>query len=411
MYYYVYRITNTEDKKHYYGSRKSKIHPTQDLGKVYFSSSTNKKFIKDQKCNPKNFKYKIIKTFNASDESKIYESKLHLKFDVKNNINFYNKSNQTNLKFSYGEGTIRKKQTFDFYNIKTGLQHTCPALNMVTQYNLRNIYRLCNGEIKRCKDWIILNNTAYISTVNNTIYKFKNSSDEIFIGTEQEFYNYTNCTWKSVPYMLSKPGRSFKTWKITAIVSENTSSFKSRKNVAYEFYHEQHGYIKDTILNISNKYNVAIEKLSLITISKAKSYKGWSLYDTHKKDILKSNDKYIEDLPIYKKISSIFVNSITNKVEKLLVYDFCIKYNIDPKLSYQILHNQCKTLFGWHIAFNSNNKKLSRVDTRLYSIQKLDSIYTNMTRKQLVDIISCSDAAISLFLNSKIKTLKGYTLI
>ena len=46
MYYYVYRITNKLLNKHYYGSRGSKIEPKLDLGIKYFSSSTDKNFIK-----------------------------------------------------------------------------------------------------------------------------------------------------------------------------------------------------------------------------------------------------------------------------------------------------------------------------------------------------------------------------
>ncbi len=50
-YHYVYRITNTVLRKHYYGSRTSKIRPNLDLGVIYFSSSTDKNFLKDQKLN------------------------------------------------------------------------------------------------------------------------------------------------------------------------------------------------------------------------------------------------------------------------------------------------------------------------------------------------------------------------
>ena len=94
-YYYVYRITNKELNTYYYGSRVSKIHPKEDLGVKYFSSSSNKEFKDNQKENPNNFKYKIIKIFDNTKDKEIYESYLHQYFNVKSNSKFYNKVNQT----------------------------------------------------------------------------------------------------------------------------------------------------------------------------------------------------------------------------------------------------------------------------------------------------------------------------
>ena len=66
QYHYTYRITNILLKLHYYGVRTSKdILPKKDLGIKYFSSSTNKEFIKDQKSNPQNYKYKIIRIYST----------------------------------------------------------------------------------------------------------------------------------------------------------------------------------------------------------------------------------------------------------------------------------------------------------------------------------------------------------
>ena len=96
IYHYVYRITNLVEKKHYYGKRSSRIDPKEDLGKKYFSSSTNREFKVDQKKNPQNYKYKIIKIFRTSAEAYTREIKLHKIFDVGVNSNFYNKIKQTN---------------------------------------------------------------------------------------------------------------------------------------------------------------------------------------------------------------------------------------------------------------------------------------------------------------------------
>ena len=94
IYHYVYRISNILENKHYYGSRTSQKEPYNDLGKKYYSSSRDKIFIKDQKQSPQNYKYKIIKIFNSKQLALECEIKLHNKFDVKSNENFYNKANQ-----------------------------------------------------------------------------------------------------------------------------------------------------------------------------------------------------------------------------------------------------------------------------------------------------------------------------
>lgn len=92
--FYVYRITNKIENKHYYGSKTAKdAHPSQ-LGITYFSSSTDKNFISDQKLNPCNYKYKIVKIFNNKIDCITFENILHEKFNVARNEKFYNKSNQ-----------------------------------------------------------------------------------------------------------------------------------------------------------------------------------------------------------------------------------------------------------------------------------------------------------------------------
>ena len=90
-YHYNYRITNKILKKHYYGTRSSKIPPQLDLGIKYFSSSTNKEFTNDQRKNPNNYKYKIIKIHHTRKDAIEYEILLHKKFKVNINENFYNK--------------------------------------------------------------------------------------------------------------------------------------------------------------------------------------------------------------------------------------------------------------------------------------------------------------------------------
>lgn len=98
-YHYTYRITNIKENKHYYGVRSSKDDPKLDLGIKYFSSSSNKEFIKEQKENKDIFKYKIIKIFETREEAVELEMFLHNKYDVGVNENFYNKVKQTSTGF------------------------------------------------------------------------------------------------------------------------------------------------------------------------------------------------------------------------------------------------------------------------------------------------------------------------
>jgi hypothetical protein len=99
IYHYVYRITNIVEKKHYYGKRSSNVEPIRDLGQKYFSSSTNKHFIRDQKENPNNYYYKVVAIFSTPEDALLREITLHAKFNVGVNPSFYNKARQTSINF------------------------------------------------------------------------------------------------------------------------------------------------------------------------------------------------------------------------------------------------------------------------------------------------------------------------
>lgn len=104
--FFVYRITNKRLNKHYYGSRHAKHATPESLGTTYFSSSKTTDFIEDQKKNPQDYKYKIIKIFKTKNEAIRHESMLHAKFNVGSSDKFYNGSEQTetSVKF-FGEKT------------------------------------------------------------------------------------------------------------------------------------------------------------------------------------------------------------------------------------------------------------------------------------------------------------------
>ena len=108
-FYYVYRISNLIEHKHYYGFRSTKFLPKNDLGIRYFSSSRDKEFIKDQKQNPQNYRYKIVKLFQNYKDALNFEILLHEKFNVSTNESFYNRAKQTATGFSTAGSTISEE--------------------------------------------------------------------------------------------------------------------------------------------------------------------------------------------------------------------------------------------------------------------------------------------------------------
>ncbi len=99
-YNYTYCIINKENNKHYIGVRTSYIPPLHDLGVSYFSSSTNKEFIKDQEINSQNYEYKIIGIFPTRELAILNEIELHEAYNVGKNQTFYNKTKQTSTGFN-----------------------------------------------------------------------------------------------------------------------------------------------------------------------------------------------------------------------------------------------------------------------------------------------------------------------
>jgi hypothetical protein len=85
--------------KHYYGVRSCNCLPKDDLGVKYFSSSKDNDFRDDQKTFPFKYKYKVVRIFENREEAILIEIKLHNKFDVGINENFYNQAKQTSTGF------------------------------------------------------------------------------------------------------------------------------------------------------------------------------------------------------------------------------------------------------------------------------------------------------------------------
>lgn len=92
MNYYVYKITNLSNNMYYIGSRQSKCDPKDDLGVKYFSSSSNKNFINEQKQNPNKFKYEILSRHNSRIEAFDEEIRVQNELDCLEDELCYNKS-------------------------------------------------------------------------------------------------------------------------------------------------------------------------------------------------------------------------------------------------------------------------------------------------------------------------------
>ena len=181
VYHYVYRITNIVENKHYYGKRSSKVLPTLDIGVKYFSSSSDKDFIRDQKENPQNYKYKVVSIHSTDTAAVTKEIRLHIKFNVKDNVNFYNRANQLSNGVCLSsdghpmKGKHHKESTKDkIRNSLTGYKHPiCNRVNMGTKIGTRvgnkhpmaksaNIYNYTDGSLVAenivIKEWCRLNN-------------------------------------------------------------------------------------------------------------------------------------------------------------------------------------------------------------------------------------------------------------
>jgi hypothetical protein len=92
-FHYTYQITELSTNKKYIGVRSSNILPENDIGIKYFSSSTNKNFIKKQRENISNYKYDVLAIFSSREEANNHEIELHKKYNVSISENFYNKTN------------------------------------------------------------------------------------------------------------------------------------------------------------------------------------------------------------------------------------------------------------------------------------------------------------------------------
>ena len=125
LFNYVYQISSNDTFKKYIGVRSSDINPENDLGVIYFSSSSDKEFIKSQKINPENFKYEILSVHNDRISAVNEEIRLHKLYGVSSNDNYINKS---------------ESRSFGYY---------CNALNNKVCVIINNKHKLIDVETYR----------------------------------------------------------------------------------------------------------------------------------------------------------------------------------------------------------------------------------------------------------------------
>ena len=236
IYHYVYRITNIILKRHYYGVRTSKnIIPQNDLGVKYFSSSRDKEFKIDQKQNPQNYKYKVIRIFQTREEAANFEIFLHNKFDVGKNPNFYNKAKQTATGFGTAGIPMSSEQKLFLSKLKIG-------------------------------------NVPY----NKGIPCSENQKEKISlklsgVSMTEETKNKISNTLKNRP--SEKKGKKLPQEHIDKI-----KNAKINKNTIYLFLHKEFGYYACTIKQLCHLFtNLNEQAFVRLRSKKRKFYKNWMI--------------------------------------------------------------------------------------------------------------------------------------
>jgi hypothetical protein len=100
LYHYTYKIINNCNDKYYIGVRTCRgVLPKNDIGFLYFSSSSDKDFLLEQKDFPDRFDYIILEEFLTREEACKSEIELHKKLNVAFDKNSYNRYNASSPSF------------------------------------------------------------------------------------------------------------------------------------------------------------------------------------------------------------------------------------------------------------------------------------------------------------------------
>ena len=243
MFNYVYKITNLKENKFYIGVRKSKINPILDLGIKYFSSSKDLIFIKDQKENPQNYKYEIVKLCKNRKEAISLEVELHEKYNVSTNPNFYNIVNQTNTKFDT-TGFIfingEKISTKDYKCQNKIKYHSYNKLTVIDSNGnsfqvSKNDPRYLKGELTSIQVGKVMARDKNGKVVKITKEEFENGD---YVGTNVGKFSYKNK--KGATFMVNINDPRIKSGELVhctkgLVTAKNLKTGKNETITKYEF--------------------------------------------------------------------------------------------------------------------------------------------------------------------------------
>lgn len=209
--FYVYRITNLIQKKHYYGSRVSVAEPKLDIGIKYFSSSYDKEFMLEQKEFPERFRYKVVRVCANNIEKQLFESYMHEKFNVGASDNFYNQVRQTLEGFdstghTYNRGRklsnstkekLREALTGRYVSEETKQKQRDSALSRTKEENMaRGVKHKGKKVSQKAKDLLSMRMTGANSHQAKTI---------VILNAEGEIMDVCKGTFKQVCELKGYP--------------------------------------------------------------------------------------------------------------------------------------------------------------------------------------------------------------
>jgi hypothetical protein len=206
------------------------VPPEEDLGIRYFSSSTDKIFRLDQKENPSNYKYIILKRFKSRIAALNLEIKLHNEFNVNVNPKFYNKAKQSSEKCDTS-GTIfinGKQIKSEEYKKQNKIKYHSYGKVSVKNKNGDTFQVSVNDDRYKVGDLIHVNKNL-VNAINKKGKKARISKKEYYSG------NYTCNNTGKIPVKNSK-GEKFlidknSTQWLTGEVSHVSDGMVSCKNI------------------------------------------------------------------------------------------------------------------------------------------------------------------------------------
>jgi hypothetical protein len=148
--HYLYLIEHTSHIK-YLGIRGCLGDPKDDLGVVYFSSSSDLEFILDQKLNPQDYTYRVLHKHRNREIIAKLEVCYHNALDVGINENFYNKSKQTSAGFSTEGVTSWNKGVGHSQDTKDKMSEAWKTRSSITQVTRDRMSKAQTGK-KRSKE-------------------------------------------------------------------------------------------------------------------------------------------------------------------------------------------------------------------------------------------------------------------